>query len=137
MTCRYVDPKEATQIISRYRAGQYTLRQLAEQYNLSKGTIINVLKGYPYNKSNNIDDSNLAMYDILKKMRLHHEQMAWKAFADGKMLVFGHHADCWEQLCNCIGDNTKNPWRVLAVKHNARGKATSIRFSCFGGEPDE
>jgi hypothetical protein len=169
---RYVDTQETIQISSLYRSGAYSMQDLADQKHLSKATVVNVLKGYPYtskdlqsdvlqrlqdklieiqNKVNQSPDCLSGYqfqlmwlvclflysftqyqdaYQIIKKHRLWHEQQAWKSFADGKMSEFGYHADAWEDLTDVVGDNLRNPWRCIAYKHNARGKACNVKYDC-------
>jgi predicted DNA-binding protein YlxM (UPF0122 family) len=188
---RFVDQAETIDIIHDYRSGAYSMQALADNNHLSKATIVNIVKGYPYyqpqgqqtssyrqdlyqrlkakladvqNQANQANQSgqykqhgilvqlwlelvcvltislhsisNQAgfqkcdIHTILKRHRLWHEREAWRTFADGQMSEFGYHADAWENLTDVIGDNLKNPWRCIAYKHNAKGKASSIKYDC-------
>lgn len=48
MSRKYLSPEEEEKIKEQYQSGQYTYSQLAKMYFVSKSTIINVVKGYPY-----------------------------------------------------------------------------------------
>ena len=170
---------EENEIRDLYRTGQYSYQQLAEKYFVSKGTIINAVKRYPYNPTEKLSRSNklqeysaaelkvqitkaeqeakraherqnytaygahiqrwlmltqtLAkpdqLYDTIKDARTQYEQQAWQAFADGNYSVFGFYADTWDTLTDILGDNAKNPWRVISAKINARGHSHSVKYS--------
>ena len=48
MAYRYTTPQENEEIRRLYRTGEYSFKQLAEIKHLSKATVINIVKGYPY-----------------------------------------------------------------------------------------
>jgi DNA invertase Pin-like site-specific DNA recombinase len=50
VTLRYCSPEQENEIIELYKTGEYSYQQIADMKNLSKGTVINIVKGYPYNK---------------------------------------------------------------------------------------
>lgn len=49
MAKKYLSPEEQKEAIEMYSTGKYTFQQVADKYFVSKGTIINACKGYPYN----------------------------------------------------------------------------------------
>jgi transposase/predicted DNA-binding protein YlxM (UPF0122 family) len=178
MTSRYCSPEESKEIIEMYRSGKYSFQQIADLKNLSKGTVINIVKGYPYNQDKQaryyklqnesaekireaiVDEEYCAkqayerrsfiaygnhverwlslirtlnnpdcIYDHLKEERTFLEKQSWEAFADGNYSLFGYCAETWETLTAAIGDNAKNPWKIVAMKINARSKSRNIKYA--------
>ena len=170
VTFRYCSSSEEQEIIELYKSGEYSYRQIAELKNLSKGTIINIVRGYPYNQDkstyyarlqtdsadrleqevvkvkekaqNAHDRGNMAAYGLhtrqwllllemlpekeriyerLKDERGVCEQKAWEGFAAADYSQFGYFADTWELLTDILGDNAKNPWKLLSKSSNAKG----------------
>jgi transposase len=150
---------------------------------LSKGTVINICKGYPYNKDKTeyyhklqehstatlqeqikqveleakeayqrghytaygshlqqyvtlvktVESNGSNVYEFIKQMRQQYEQQAWQAFSDSNYSMFGYYADTWQSLTDILGDNMKNPWRIVAAKINAKGHSHSVKFSNIKG----
>lgn len=73
------------------------------------------------------------LYEEIQNTRIQYEQQAWGAFADGNYSLFGYYAETWGVLTDILGDNAKNPWRVVSAKINARGHSHSIKFSKIKG----
>lgn len=49
MAKKYLTPEEQQEVIKMYQTTKYSYQQIADNFYVSKGTIINVVKGYPYN----------------------------------------------------------------------------------------
>ncbi len=49
MAKKFTTPEEDEQIKELYSSGLYTYESVAMAFNLSKSTVINIVKGYPYN----------------------------------------------------------------------------------------
>jgi transposase len=163
-----------------YRTGKYSYQQIADMKALSKGTVINIVKGYPYNKDkgeyyhklqeqsetalqeqitkvehsakssyeqNNYNAYGMHMqqlvilmqavsqdqvYEYIKDMRQRYEQQAWQAFSESNYSGFGYYADTWTVLTDILGDNMKNPWKLVALKINARNHSHSVKYTVIG-----
>lgn len=178
MTDKYCNAQQEQDIKTMYATGKYSHRKLADMYCLSKSTIFNILKGYPwqhkearyyrlqlesaanleeaisnsehcahkaYERKNFLAYGNhiqrwLALlaakeaaqgktHETLTVERLKCEQRAWEAFGQGDYVDFGYQMETWVVLNEAIADNTKDPWKVLALKLNAKGKSKNVRFS--------
>lgn len=181
-TFKFCNQDESKEIIEMYRTGQFSYQQIADKKALSKSTVINIVKGYPYNKDKSEYYHKLqehsattlnemvkqaeqeakqayirgnytaygthlqqylmliqAMqrqgntYEHIKETRQQYEQQAWKAFTDSDYSTFGYYADTWQSLTDILGDNLKNPWRIVAAKINAKGRSHSVKFSNIRG----
>jgi hypothetical protein len=181
ITYRYCSPDEDKEIIALYKTGQYSYQQIADMKSLSKGTVINIVKGYPYNPANKAarynklqtesaaqleaaikqaeQDAKQAyeaghfadygaylqlwtdllkavttepLYEHIRDTRQQYERQAWAAFDSGDYSQFGYYAETWDTLTNILGDNAKNPWKVISLKINAKGHSHSVKFAVTG-----
>jgi hypothetical protein len=177
VTFKYCSPEQEAEIINLYKTGEYSYSQIGEMKNLSKGTVINIVRGYPYNKDkqayyaklqtesaerleqeikkvkdlaqqahnrNNLTAYNLhtqqwlmlldmlpdkeKLYERLKNERNVCEQKAWEGFANADYSTFGFYADTFELLTGILGDNMKNPWKIISKESNAKGRSRHAKF---------
>jgi transposase len=106
MTNRYCDKSEEMEIIELYKTGEFSYNQIGEMKNLSKGTIINIVKGYPYCQDRQ------AYYDRLQTEsadRLEQEIVATKEKAQaahdrGNISAYGLHTRQWLTLLDMVED---------------------------------
>jgi predicted DNA-binding protein YlxM (UPF0122 family) len=126
VTLKFSSEAEDKEIVEKYQSGLYSYSALAEEYNLSKSTIINIVKRYPYNK-NKAEDSELIT--TLKLQRLEAEKKAWEAFAEHRYVDFGVCASKWRDLNTIINDNTKNPFASVIHDSHARNRSRGLRYS--------
>jgi transposase len=106
LTFRYCSPEEEQKIIQMYRSGQYSYQQIADMMHLSKGTIINIVKGYPYsqNKSNYYARLQLESAERLEQEIEEAKERARKAYERGNVSAYGIHARQWLMLLELLPD---------------------------------
>jgi len=129
LTIKYTKPEEDKEIIEKYISGLYTYQDLADMYNLSKSTIINIVKGYPYNKRGRGRKVENELLERLKLERLNAQREAWDAFAKCQWIKFGHFATEWEKFTHIIGDNAKNPWGIISKNSGARTRSKGLQYT--------
>jgi hypothetical protein len=109
LTFPYCDDYEKKEIIEMYRSGMYSYAKIGELKNLSKSTVINYVKDYPYNK----DSVTLkARYSRLQEDSLSNlkqeiqrsESEAHKAYVDGNYALYGSHVQRWLTLQNKLSE---------------------------------
>lgn len=109
MTFRYCSPEEEAEIIAMYKSGEYSYQQIAEMKCLSKGTIINIVKGYPYSQDK---AAYYARLQIESAERLEQEitaakEKAQKAHDRGNMSAYGMHTRQWLMLLDFLPEKNK------------------------------
>jgi transposase len=106
VTFRYCSPEEEREIIGMYKSGEYSYQQIADMKNLSKGTIINIVKGYPYCQDKVTYYARLAEQ---AEFKLEQEitatkERAHKAHSRGNMSDYGMHTRQWLILIDLLPD---------------------------------
>lgn len=138
MTFRYCSPEEEAEIIGMYRLGKYSYQQIADMKNLSKGTVINIVKGYPYNQDKG---TYYARLQTESAERLEQEisatkERAQKAHDRGNMSAYGIHTRQWLMLLELLPDKEKIYERLRDERNASEQKAweglSNNDFSEFG-----
>ena len=109
MATRYCNTSEESEIVALYKSGEYSYRQIAEMKSLSKSTVINIVRGYPYNRDKQ------AYYDKLQTAsaeRLEQEitavnERAQKAYSRGNIAAYGLHIRQWLTLLDMLPEKEK------------------------------
>lgn len=99
MAYRYTTPQENEEIRRLYRTGEYSFQQIAEIKHLSKGTVINIVKGYPYGVYKQVysklqDETAGKLEEVIKQ----EEAAAQKAYERGNYKAYGSHMQRWIDL---------------------------------------
>jgi hypothetical protein len=128
LTHKYTTDTEDREIVEKRMSGLYSYSQLAEEYNLSKATIINIVKGYPYNK---LKQTDTELVQKLKLQRLEAEKEAWTAFSEHRYVDFGVYAVKWIDLNALVGDNAKNPFAKVVQDSHARNRRKGLRYDAL------
>lgn len=136
MTFRYCSPEEEAEIIAMYKSGYYSYQQIAEMKCLSKGTIINIVKGYPYNQDK---DTYYARLQTESAERLEQEitatkERAQKAHSRGNMAAYGMHTRQWLLLLDLLPDKDKLYERLKAERASCEQKAWEAFANADYGE---
>lgn len=136
MTFRYCSPEEEAEIIAMYKSGYYSYQQIAEMKNLSKGTIINIVKGYPYSQDKS---TYYARLQTESAERLEQEitatkERAQKAHSRGNMAAYGMHTRQWLLLLDLLPDKDKLYERLKAERASCEQKAWEAFANADYGE---
>lgn len=101
MTYKYTTPEEDREIIEMYRTQKYSYQQIADMKNLSKGTVINIVKGYPYNpatKKTRYYKLELDSAEKIENLIKQEEELARKAYNRENYTAYGMHLQRWLTL---------------------------------------
>jgi predicted DNA-binding protein YlxM (UPF0122 family) len=104
MSLKYTNEAEDKKIIEMYRTGEYSYQQIADQYNLSKSTVINIVKGYPYsqNKDQLHYKLRVAAKENLDKAIKDEDRAAKAALNRGNRAMYGVHLERYLLLLQMI-----------------------------------
>lgn len=134
MAYRYTTPEENEEIRQLYRTGEYSFSLLAEKYNLSKSTIINIVKRYPYGAykqaySKLQDEATGKLEKAIKA----EEEAAQKAYERGNYSAYGNHLQRWLDLLK-IKDSSYETLKIKRLEYERNGwKAfADKRYEQFG-----
>jgi len=108
ITFKYTEPSEDKEIVEMYRSSMYSYQQIADIKCLSKGTVINIVKGYPYNKNTKdiryfrlqVDSAENAKAAIKTE-----EEKARKAYERGNFTAYGSHMQRWLMLTKMLNES--------------------------------
>jgi predicted DNA-binding protein YlxM (UPF0122 family) len=104
MTYKFTDSSEDKEIIRLYRTGQYSFQRIADMKNLSKSTVINIVKGYPYNKDKDAryyklqNDSAEKLRDAITQEEAH----ARSAYERQDYSAYGNHMRRWLEMLDIL-----------------------------------
>lgn len=104
MTFRYCSPEQEKEIIEMYKSGEYSYQQIADMKNLSKGTVINIVKGYPYSQNKAVYYARLQTESAerLEQEITATKERAQKAHDRGNMSAYGLHTRQWLMLVDML-----------------------------------
>ena len=130
MAIRYCTPEQEAEIIRLYKSGEYSYRQIGEMKNLSKGTIINIVKGYPYTQDKGTYYSKLQFESTekLKQEVVGVRDRAKQAYMYGDLASYGVHTRQWLMLLDMLPDRDKLYERLKDERNTCEQKA----WECFG-----
>lgn len=138
MTFRYCSPDQEKEIIEMYKSGDYSYQQIADIKCLSKGTVINIVKGYPYSQDKG---TYYARLQTESAERLEQEitatkERAQKAHDRGNFSAYGIHTRQWLMLLELLPDKDKIYERLRDERNASEQKAwaglSNNDFSEFG-----
>lgn len=109
MTFRYCSPEEETEIVDMYKSGEYSYQQIADMKNLSKGTVINIVKGYPYcqDKATYYARLQEESADKFEQEITATKERAQKAYDRGNMSAYGIYIRQWLMLLDMFPGKDK------------------------------
>jgi len=138
VTFRYCSPEEEKEIIDMYKSGEYSYQQIADIKNLSKGTVINIVKGYPYcqDKATYYARLREESADKLEQEITATKERAQKAYDRGNMSAYGTHTRQWLMLLDMLPDKDKIYDRLKDERMDCEQKAWQalgdLSYSEFG-----
>jgi transposase len=131
---RYTTPQENEEIIVLYRTGEYSYQQIADMKNLSKGTVINIVKGYPYGVYKQVysklqDETAGKLEEAIKE----EEAAAQKAYERGNYAAYGNHMQRWIDLLN-VKDGSYETLKLKRLEYEQEAWATfaDMAYEAFG-----
>jgi len=105
---KYCSPEEEAEIIRLYRTTSVSYRRLGEMYNVSKGTIINIVTSYKYNKNTRGTRYYRLQADSIegaKSAIKQEEEKAHKAYERGNLTAYGSHMQRWLMLTKMLNES--------------------------------
>jgi hypothetical protein len=102
-----------------YRTGKYTFQQIADMKSLSKSTVINIIKGYPYNKKDKdrrYSKLQVETSEKLKEAITEAENRARKAYLKKDLQAYGDNIQRWMSLMQTFSDGTAAVYEKLQAE---------------------
>ncbi len=134
MAYRYTTPQENEEIRRLYRTGEYSFQQLAEIKHLSKATVINIVKGYPYGVYKQVYSKlQEGTAGKLEEAIKQEEAAAQKAYGRGNYTAYGNHMQRWIDLLD-IESGSYEALKIKRLEYEQKAWAAfaEAEYEAFG-----